>query len=95
MICTMPNIMLAAALAAPAIGSMPANGSRSLEDGLVAYWRFDEGSGTVAHDSTSHGHDAQILGAEWGTGISGACLSFDGLDDYVMVNPFTGALRRR
>ena len=61
-----------------------------LTDGLVAYWGFDEGSGTVAHDGTTHGHHAQIYGAEWDTGISGACLLFDGLDDYVILDPFTG-----
>jgi hypothetical protein len=33
---------------------------------LVAYWRFDEGSGTVAHDSTMFGHDGTLeLGPMW------------------------------
>lgn len=29
--------------------------------GLVAYWRFDEGSGYRVKDSTGHGHDLTIL----------------------------------
>ncbi len=28
--------------------------------GLVAYWRFDEGSGQVAHDSSPFGHDGEL-----------------------------------
>jgi hypothetical protein len=27
---------------------------------LVAYWKFNEGSGTVAHDATGHGHDGTL-----------------------------------
>ncbi|MBK7874880.1 MAG: LamG domain-containing protein [Planctomycetes bacterium] len=30
------------------------------EPGLVAYWRFDEGSGQVAHDDSAHGHDGRL-----------------------------------
>jgi formylglycine-generating enzyme required for sulfatase activity len=30
------------------------------EEGLVGYWRFDEGSGQTAHDSTSNGSDGQL-----------------------------------
>jgi hypothetical protein len=33
---------------------------------LIAYWRFDEGSGTIAHDSSKWGHDATLeLGPVW------------------------------
>ena len=28
---------------------------------LVAYWKFDEGSGYVVHDAAGHGHDLHIL----------------------------------
>jgi parallel beta-helix repeat protein len=28
--------------------------------GLVGYWRFDEGSGQIAHDSSGNGNDAQL-----------------------------------
>ena len=33
-----------------------------VEPGLVAYWRFDEGTGTVAHDATGHGFDGKLVG---------------------------------
>lgn len=51
-------------------------------EGMVAYWKFDEGSGSVANDSVNENHGI-IYGATWTTGIVGGALSFDGIDDYV------------
>ncbi|MDP4009580.1 MAG: DUF2341 domain-containing protein [Candidatus Shapirobacteria bacterium] len=45
----------------------------------VAYWKFDEGVGTTAYDSTSNQNNATISGAAWKTEdqcISGKCLNF-------------------
>jgi len=50
-----------------------------LNRGLLAYWNFDEGSGSIAHDSSGHDYDGTIYGATWTTGA----LDFDGVDDYV------------
>jgi len=50
-----------------------------------SHWKFDEGSGTTAHDSTGFS-DGTIYGAAWTTGQIGAALSFDGVDDYVEVS---------
>jgi hypothetical protein len=50
--------------------------------GAVAQWKFDEGSGTTAYDSSSYGNNANISGAAWTAGISGWALNFDGV-----VNP--------
>jgi len=41
---------------------------------LIAYWRFNEGKGNIAHDSHI-----------WADGKFGYALSFDGVDDYVRV----------
>jgi hypothetical protein len=35
------------------------------DEGLIACWNLDEGSGTTAHDSSGYGNDATIEGAEW------------------------------
>ncbi|MHC4456605.1 MAG: LamG-like jellyroll fold domain-containing protein, partial [Planctomycetota bacterium] len=53
-----------------------------LEGTAVAYWRFDEGSGSTAHDLVG-GNDGTIYGAQWTTGKIGGALSFDGINDYV------------
>jgi hypothetical protein len=37
----------------------------SLLDGLVAYWKFDEGSGTTAADATGGGLDLTASGSSW------------------------------
>jgi hypothetical protein len=51
--------------------------------GLVAAWDFDEGSGAILKDSSGNGNDGTIYGATWVDGKSGKALSFDGKDDYV------------
>jgi len=60
------------------------NGSGS---DLVGYWKFDEGSGSTASDSSGYNNDGTLYGGldtTWTTGCkSGSCLEFDGLDDYV------------
>ena len=55
-----------------------------INDGLVAYYPFDEGKGAVAHDRSDHGNDGKITGgAEWVKGDFGSALSFDGTDDWI------------
>jgi len=51
-------------------------------EGMVSYWKFDEGSGDIAHDFVN-GNDGTIYGAMWDSGIVSNALSFDGNDDYV------------
>lgn len=36
-----------------------------IEDGLVGYWKFDEGIGNTAYDSSGNGHHGSIEGATW------------------------------
>ena len=53
--------------------------------GCVGCWRFDEGTGTLAKDSSGRRNDGTIYGATWVDGKFGKALSFDGVDDYVEV----------
>jgi hypothetical protein len=46
--------------------------------GLVGWWRFDEGSGTVAGDNSGNGNDGTVDGASWVAGKFGDALSFGG-----------------
>ena len=56
------------------------------EDGLVAYWPFDEGKGKEAIDVTGNGHDGEFNGKpEWVEGKFGTALEFNGVDDHVIV----------
>ena len=59
---------------------------------LVAHWPFDEGSGTVAHDASSNGHDGSFEGSpQWtspGWNGIGWCLQFGGDDDRATVEAF-------
>ena len=64
--------------------------------GLVGYWAFDEGSGSVTADRSGNGHNATLqYGPTWTSAVAcvlGPCLSFDGTEDYVRVAD-TAALR--
>ncbi|MEZ6056569.1 MAG: family 16 glycoside hydrolase [Planctomycetaceae bacterium] len=65
----------------------------SVDADTLALYRFDEGSGTVLHDSSGHGYDGKIVGATWvpaaprhdpaATSASTGGLLFDGIDDRV------------
>jgi hypothetical protein len=53
-------------------------------NGLVGYWNFDEGSGTVAADSSGNGNNGTITGATWTAGkVGSGALSFNGTNNYV------------
>jgi hypothetical protein len=56
----------------------------STSSGLMAYWKFDEGSGTVATDSSGNSNTGTLFnGPMFTTGQVGGALSFDGVNDYV------------
>jgi len=56
--------------------------SGNIDEGLVAYWNLDEGSGIIAHDVIG-GNDGTLNGdTAWVNGISEKSLDFDGMDDY-------------
>jgi hypothetical protein len=54
--------------------------------GLVGYWRFDEGKGGIASDSSGNDNNGILVnGPAWVNGKYGKALSFDGVNDYVVV----------
>ena len=56
---------------------------------LVGWWKFDEGSGTIAKDSSGNGNDGTIHGAQTTAGQIGKALLFDEINnDYVVVTDF-------
>jgi hypothetical protein len=46
--------------------------------GLVGWWRFDEGSGTIAGDSSGNGYNGTIYNCAWVAGKYGDALKFNG-----------------
>ncbi|MDP3298129.1 MAG: LamG-like jellyroll fold domain-containing protein, partial [Thermodesulfovibrionia bacterium] len=51
--------------------------------GLISYWKFNEGSGTSASDFIGQNNGSLVNGPVWTTGKVGGALSFDGVNDYV------------
>jgi len=53
---------------------------------LVAHWKFDDGSGSIAIDSSGNAHNGTLVGdTSWVDGIDGSALAFDGDGDYVDI----------
>ncbi len=58
-------------------------GACMAQDGPVSWWRFDEGSGSLAEDSSGNANDADVWGAKWARGPFGTALHFTGDDTWV------------
>jgi len=54
------------------------------EPGLIGYWNFNEGSGSITADQTSNGNDGTISGATWV--VSGISLPVE--EESVLPNEF-------
>lgn len=60
--------------------------SSQVDEGLVGYWAFDDGAGTVASDSSGNGHTGTLKGSpRWDIGKLGGGLRLKGATDYVTV----------
>ncbi len=55
------------------------------QNGLVAYWSFDEMENNTIYDSSPGEYHGTNYGATLVPGIIGNALSFDGTDDYVRI----------
>ena len=54
-------------------------------EGLIGWWTFDEGEGTVAYDSSQTGNNIEIIDADmWVTGSDGHMINLD-RDKYFIV----------
>ena len=78
-------ILFGLAVAAIGVGCVVTNDSaQECPPGMVAYWKFDEGSGNTAHDSIGTNHGT-IYEATWTTGQVGGALNFDNVNAYVDI----------
>jgi len=64
----------------------PAWSALGADPTLVGWWWFEEGAGTVAHDSSMYGNDGTLMnGPIYVEGYFGKALQFDGTNDFVQV----------
>jgi len=56
---------------------------------LIGWWTFNEGSGSIAADSSGNGLDATVEGPIWIEGQSGSALAFNGTDSLVRIPEFS------
>jgi len=52
----------------------------------VGYWKFDEGSGSTAYDSSGNSNHGVIHAATWTEGRIGKALHFNGIDSWVQIS---------
>ncbi len=68
------------------LASVALSGTASAAGGLVGWWKFDDGGGTVAKDSSGLGNDGAIKGGTtWVPGIMGGALQLNG-SGYVVID---------
>ncbi|MGD2094813.1 MAG: hypothetical protein PVH77_07390 [Phycisphaerales bacterium] len=66
------------------VGLALTNTAIAQDPDLVGHWKLDDGSGTIAVDSSGNGNDGTLQGdPQWVTGQIDGALEFDGNGDYV------------
>jgi hypothetical protein len=59
-------------------------------NGLIGEWKFDEGGGTAAIDSSNQKNNGTVVNGAWVNGKHGSALSFNGSNSYVLVGSPSG-----
>jgi hypothetical protein len=58
----------------------------AVDENLIVYWKFDEGTGTTTSDSTGGNNTGTLQGGvTWGTGKLGHAIVLDGASGYVQA----------
>src|SRR5262245_8735162 len=68
---------------------MPPPGPVDITTGLLAYWKFDEVSGSTVGDSVGNDIGTLMNGPTWTTGHLGNGVNLDGISGYLNVNDNT------
>jgi concanavalin A-like lectin/glucanase superfamily protein len=72
--------------AAPETGAIDASDAGDLASGLIAFYKFDETSGTSAADSSGNNHTATLAGgATFGAGLQNNAVTLSGNNQYVSL----------
>ena len=68
------------------LGLILTSAGKAADTDLVGWWKFDETSGTIAHDASGNGNDGTLKGDPiWVVGKIAGALQLDGDGDYVDV----------
>jgi len=65
----------------------------AIDNSMVAWWKFDEGNGIQAVDSSGHGNTATISRGSWSPGKIHTALQMDGGNDDIVTVPLSESLR--
>ena len=80
---TYTNYLTIPVLTVLGLGHAPPAATADLDEGLVGYWSFDDGTAT---DNSGQGHDGVVHGSPAVIqGVRGYALSLDGVDDYIQI----------
>jgi len=60
------------------LGMAITNQAKSQDENLVGWWKFDEGSGDTATDSSGNGFDIPLVDNLWADGVFGGAVVFPG-----------------
>jgi len=61
------------------------SGSPDFTTGLAGYWKFNEGAGSSAADSSGNGNTGTLHNVAWGTSSTGPFISMNANSSYVSV----------
>lgn len=85
-------VLLSLTLLFSAFGTLLLAQPEQLNQGLVGYWRFDEGTGTIVRDETSFRNDGQLKGPNWVIGLIEFGLNYYGREGFQVVVPHAQSL---
>ena len=60
------------------LGTLITSGANAADPNLVGWWKFDEGSGDIAIDSSGNGFDIPLQDNLWADGMFGGAVHFPG-----------------
>jgi len=60
------------------LGMVITSGANAADPNLVGWWKFDDGSGDTANDSSGNGFDIPLQDNLWGNGVFGGAVHFPG-----------------
>jgi hypothetical protein len=76
-------LLLSAVAGTQFVGTTQAESSAT--DNLIAWWKLNEGEGTVVSDSSGNNYKGTINGAKWMNYQGTSSLNFNGVSDYVSL----------